>query len=73
MPENDWNTKASGILKSIIARRNITYHELSLKLNAIGVKETQSSISNKISRGTFGFAFLLQCMEALNINEIRIN
>lgn len=73
MPENDWNAKASGILRSILTRRNIKYHELATKLNAMGIEETQSSISNKISRGTFGFTFFLQCMEALNINEIRID
>lgn len=72
MPE-DWNAKASNILKSILTRRNIKYNELARRLNLMGVEETQSSISNKISRGTFSFAFFIQCMEALNINEIRLD
>lgn len=73
MKETDWNTKASGIIRSILTRRNIKYHELATKLNAMGAKETQSSISNKISRGTFSFTFFLQCMEALDMNELRID
>ncbi len=71
--EETWNEKASNILKSILTRRNIKYHELAIKLNALGIEETQGSISNKISRGTFSFVFFMQCMEALGIKEIRLD
>ena len=71
--EETWNEKATNILKSILTRRNIKYHELSIKLKALGIEETQGSISNKISRGTFSFTFFMQCMEALGIKEIRLD
>ncbi len=71
--EETWNEKASNILKSILTRRNIKYHELAIKLNALGIEETQGSISNKISRGTFSFVFFMQCMEALGMKEIRLD
>ena len=71
--EETWNEKATNILKSILTRRNIKYHELAIKLNALGIEETQGSISNKISRGTFSFVFFMQCMEALGIKEIRLD
>ena len=71
--EETWNKKATNILKSILTRRNIKYHELSIKLKALGIEETQGSISNKISRGTFSFTFFIQCMEALGIKEIRLD
>ncbi len=71
--EETWNEKATNILKSILTRRNIKYHELAIKLNALGIEETQGSISNKISRGTFSFTFFMQCMEALGIKEIRLD
>ena len=71
--EETWNKKATNILKSILTRRNIKYHELSIKLKALGIEETQGSISNKISRGTFSFAFFLQCMYVLRINKIDSN
>ncbi len=71
--EKTWNKKATNILKSILTRKNIKYHELSLKLKELEVEETQGSISNKISRGTFSFAFFIQCMEALEIKEIRLD
>ncbi len=71
--EETWNEKASNILKSILTRRNVRYYELAIKLKEMGIEETQGSISNKISRGTFSFAFFMQCMEALEIKEIRID
>ena len=71
--EETWNGKSTNILKSILTRRNIKYHELAIKLNALGIEETQGSISNKISRGTFSFIFFIQCMEALGIKEIRLD
>ena len=71
--EETWNEKASNILKSILTRRNVKYYELAIKLKEMGIEETQGSISNKISRGTFSFAFFMQCMEALGIKEIRLD
>ncbi len=71
--EETWNEKATNILKSILTRRNIKYYELAIKLKEMGIEETQGSISNKISRGTFSFVFFMQCMEALGIKEIRLD
>ena len=71
--EETWNEKATNILKSTLTRRNIKYHELAIKLNQMGIEETQGSISNKISRGTFSFIFFIQCMEALGMKEFRID
>ncbi|WP_242490037.1 DUF6471 domain-containing protein [Noviherbaspirillum cavernae] len=44
-----------------LARKDIGYKELSRALEASASMKT----SNKISRGTFSFAFFLQCMRAL--------
>ena len=71
--EETWNEKATNILKSVLSRRNIKYHELAIKLKEMGIEETQGSISNKISRGTFSFTFFMQCMEALGMKEIRLD
>lgn len=73
MPEENWNEQAKGILKAQLARKNIKYHDLARKLNAIGVEENQNTIATKISRGAFSFTFFLQCMYALGINKIDLN
>jgi hypothetical protein len=70
MPEEYWNEQAKGILKAQLARRNMRYHDLALALQAIGLEENQNSISTKLNRGTFSFAFFLQCMYALRIDYI---
>ena len=69
----DWNRLASSIIKMELARRNITYEQLLILLNKIGVKETIPSIRSKMSRGKFQFSFFLQCATAIGIKMIRFD
>ena len=73
MPDENWNDQAKGILKAQLARKNIKYHDLARRLNGIGIEENQNTIATKLSRGTFSFAFFLQCMYVLGINTIDLN
>lgn len=68
----EWQAKAKGILKGELKRRNIGYRELAERLAAVGVKETEANIANKISRGGFSAVFLLQCMEAVGCKNLPI-
>lgn len=61
----DWNLEARKVLRMELARRDIGYKKLALLLEKIYISETERSISNKMSRGSFSFAFFLQCMKAL--------
>lgn len=54
----DWQAEVKGILKAELKRRNLSYGELALKLKAVGVKENERNISNKIARGSFFGSFL---------------
>jgi len=72
MPEEDWNDKAKGLLKSYIKRKNVKYHDLARALNGVGLEENHNSIATKINRGTFSFTFFLQCMHVLGINKINL-
>ena len=38
----------------------------------MGLEETSRSIANKMSRGTFSFAFFLQCMRALGADAVTL-
>lgn len=73
MAERVWEDKVKRLLKSELTRRGVTYAQLVGKLAAIGVLETEPNIRNKISRGKFTAVFLLQCLEALEIKDLRIN
>lgn len=65
MKEVDWNSKVKRLLKSELVKRGITNETLVAMLNNIGVQETKASVDSKISRGTFGATFLIQCLQAI--------
>jgi hypothetical protein len=67
-----WENEARLLLKAEIVRRGITYERLAKRLQSIGVSETTRSIANKMSRGSFSFAFFLQCMTALGAESVLI-
>ena len=74
MPKNakDWETQVKGLVKAELKRRNISYAELAGKLADIGVMDSEPNIRNKLSRGKFTAVFLVQCLEAIGANSLRI-
>ncbi|WP_395008986.1 DUF6471 domain-containing protein [Undibacterium sp.] len=66
----DWENEARRIVKAELARRGLTYERLAKRLKTIGINETERSIANKMSRGTFSFVFFLQCMKAVGNHEV---
>ena len=54
-------------------RRGLTYQQLANRLKALGIDETERSIANKMSRGTFSFVFVLQCMKAIGAESVTID
>lgn len=73
MTQDNWNKQAAHFLKAELARNGVDYIALTEQLNAIGVDEGYKGVSAKINRGTFSFAFFMQCMQALKIDNIRLN
>ncbi len=71
--ESNWNTLAANILKAELKRRGITYDQLQEKLVALGINDTTNSIKVKVSRGSFQFAFFLQCAAAIGIKNLRLD
>ena len=60
------------MLEAELKRRNAGYRELAEKLTAMGIPETERNIANKISRGGFTAAFLLQCLKAIGVVTLRL-
>ncbi|WP_368425530.1 DUF6471 domain-containing protein [Tistlia sp.] len=56
-----------------MARQGVTYAQLVERLAAIGVQEDGRNLRNKISRGKFTAAFLLQCLEGLGCRSLTIS
>jgi hypothetical protein len=69
---SDWENKVKGLLKGELKRRGVTYQQLVEKLAAIGVHDTEPNIRNKLARGKFTAVFLLQCLEAIGANTLRL-
>ena len=72
MNEIDWKEKVKYLLKKELRNRNITYGELAEKLKEIGVDENAHNINIKISRGTFSAIFLIQCLEAIECENLEL-
>ncbi len=73
MPQTDeYETRIGLILKSEIKRAGFTYATLTDKLNEMGIAEKEANVRNKIGRGKFSAAFMLQCLEALAVTDLRL-
>ena len=74
MPDKtEWEAKVQAILKAELKRRGVTYAQLVDKLEAIGVSETEPNIRNKLARGKFTAAFMVQCLEAIGCSSLRLS
>lgn len=69
----DWGTHAKAILRAEMALRRVTYADLVQLLAEIEVKETEANLRNKVSRGSFTAAFLLQCLHVMKVKNLRLD
>lgn len=72
MTETDWEKRVSNLLKAELKRKGVTYAGLVERLAEIGVQEKEANIKNKLSRGKFSAAFLVQCLSAIGVERISI-
>lgn len=71
--ESEWDARVKGLLKAELKRRGVTYDQLAEKLETMGVKDSSAAIANKISRGRFTAVFLVQCLEAVGCQTLRLS
>lgn len=70
--EKQWEDRVKTLLKVELKRQNVTYSELAGKLADIGVMDSEPNIRNKISRGKFTAVFLIQCLTAIGVTDLRL-
>ena len=70
MTKKEWKARVKALLKAELNRRDLTYADLAA---AIGVKDTERNISNKLGRGSFAAFFFLQCLSAIGCHAIDID
>ncbi|MEP6827303.1 MAG: DUF6471 domain-containing protein [Aestuariivirga sp.] len=67
-----WEERAKRYLKSEMKKADVGYRELAERLKKHGIKETEASIANKLSRGTFAATFFIAALVALEVQGIRL-
>lgn len=70
--QSEWAIKAKNILKAELKRKGIGYRELAERLRAMGTEMGEQSLNNKISRGGFSAAFFLECLDAIEVNQLSL-
>lgn len=70
--DRDWTAYTKGLLRAEMAKRQVTYKGLVERLATVGISETEANLRNKISRGGFTAAFLMQCLAALEVQTLRL-
>lgn len=68
----EYETQAKNLLKAELKRKGVTYAQLAEKLGEVGITENERNLNNKISRGGFSAAFLLQCLTAIGVSDVRL-
>ena len=68
----EYEDKAKALLRNAMKQRGVDVHGLAELLNEMGIKISAGGLANKISRGGFSSAFLLQCAEALDTNVVTL-
>jgi hypothetical protein len=68
----EFEERAKNLLKAEMKRKGMSYADLAVKLGEIGVQETERNLANKISRGGFTAAFMMQCLQAIGASDIRL-
>ena len=67
-----WEERAKRFLKAELKRADVSYLELAKKLKKHGLAETEASIANKLSRGTFAATFFLAALVALEVESVSL-
>jgi hypothetical protein len=70
--ETDWADRVKRYLKAELKRADVTYGDLAARLQKLGLDETEASVANKLSRGTFPATFMCAAAKAIGIEEIRL-
>lgn len=65
--EKDFDKEAKLFIKRIMLEKDITFVELTKKLNDMGFEYSDAAVRQKISRGRFDFSFVLQICDVLDI------
>ena len=68
-----WEDRAKRYLKAELKRADVGYRELAERLKPHGFEETEASIANKLSRGTFPATFMIAALIAIGAEIVKLD
>ena len=63
--EKDYKAEAKKMVRVAMVQHDVTYKDLSERMEKVGHVESEGALRNKISRGSFSAAFMLMVMELI--------
>jgi hypothetical protein len=70
--ELEWVNRTKRLLKAELKRADIGYEELAKRLTEMGLPETTSSVTNKLSRGSFPATFFIATLKAIGKQNLSL-
>lgn len=67
-----WEERAKRFLKAELKRADVGYRELADRLKKHGIEESEASIANKLSRGTFPATFMIAALVAIGCEVVKL-
>jgi hypothetical protein len=67
-----WEDRAKRYLKAELQCADIGYRELAERLKKHGLEESEASVANKLSRGTFPATFMLAAPVAIGAEAVKL-
>lgn len=71
--EKDLADRTKRLLKAELKRADLTYADLASRLRQMGLDESEASVANKLSRGTFPATFFLASLKAMGLETLRLS
>lgn len=68
--EEGWFELARQLIRTHMTLRQYRFEDLRQALARLGIDEPEVNLRNRIGRGHFSAAFMLQCLRAMEIGEL---
>ncbi len=68
----NWAKIVTKILKAELAKREINYPTLVIKLHEMQVNISVEDLRGRMSRGTFSAALFIQCLKAVGVTNLSL-
>lgn len=72
MQRDFYEARAKSLLKDMRETKNVSYKELSRRLEGQGLQASERVLINRFNRGRFSLAFALQVAAALDVTAIEV-